>query len=351
MPDHPAPRPLIGLFTGFRPALDAVEPERLRALAAEAMLQGAAFMAFSSEDADLDGRSIRGHALEPDGWVERPFPFPDVVMNPIYPRRPIDAAVDEALRRHAPFTTMRIADKTGVAAVLESTPLAGHVIPYQPLEADGAARRIGEFLAVHRRIVVKPAKGQRGRNVMFLETADDGVRVRSHADESVMSVEALAARLLPQMTDGPWLMQRLILSRARGGRYFDVRVHVHKDGAGAWSMVRPYVRLSEAGLMVSNTSRGGYQGDVNHFFASLKQDGPVLVERLCRLGLDVATAVDRHYGGGIDELGIDLLVDGARHPWVVEVNTHPQSRYHEFARARFAIAYARHLATPGRSTT
>ncbi|WP_029009046.1 YheC/YheD family protein [Azospirillum halopraeferens] len=344
MPDRHDRPPLIGLYTGFRPPLDAVEPLRLRALAAEALLQGASFMVFATEDADPDSETIRGLVLEPDGWRERRFRFPDVVMNPIYARRDIDHAVEAVLRRHAPFTTLRIADKIGVAAMLEGTALAPHVIPYAPLEADRIAGRIADFLAVHRRIVVKPAQGQRGRGILFLTATESGVRLRRHAEEVDTTVAAVAADLLPMLDEGRWLMQRLILSRARGDRYFDVRVHVHKDSTGAWSPVRAYVRLSEAGLMVSNTSRGGYQGDIHQFFASLKQDAPALVDRLHRLGLEVAETVDGRYGGGIDELGIDLLVDGARHPWVVEVNTHPQSRYHEFMRAGHAIAYARYLA-------
>ena len=347
------PRVLIGLFTAARPPLEAVEPLRLRALAAEAMVQGMDFVAFGSDGVDLMGGTVRGRSLAADGWCEAAWPLPHVVMNPVRPTFDVDWAVAEELRRLAPFTTSRIADKVAVAGLLADSPVAEHVIPYTALasavaEAEGVGGtsvRIERFLAEHGSIVLKPARGRRGRDILFLMTAADGrLCLRRRAGEQPTTAVAVAAELMPRLRGGPWILQRFIASKTRDNRSFDVRVHVHKDGDGAWTVVRAYIRLSEAGGLVANTCCGGYQGDVDRFFASLKAEAPAQVAALRALGLATAAAVDARYGGTLDELGVDLVIDGRRRAWIVEVNTHPQSRHHEFERARVAVAYAGHLA-------
>lgn len=337
-------QPLIGLFTAGRQPLAAVAPLRLRALAAEAALQRVGFALFDAAGVRLEDDTILGWTLGPDGWTESRLPLPGVVINPVNPGTEAEWTIEQALRRRIPFTTARIADKIGIAEVLGGTPVAGNVIPFQPLVADGLTDRIGDFLARHRSAVVKPAKGRRGRDVLFVTLADAGLLVRQQLAERPVTLSAFAEELRPRLLEGPWTIQKFIESRARDGRRFDVRVHVHKDGAGQWSLVRAYIRLSEAGLLVANTSRGGYQGDLDHFFANVRSVAPDLTQRLRALGLQTAEILDGLYGNRLDELGVDLLVDGARHPWIIEVNTHPQSRYHEFERARFVMAYAAHLA-------
>jgi len=336
-------QPSIGLFTASWLPFERVEPLRLRALAAEAALQGAGFCIFPTDGVDLPGARVHGWTLAPDGWRRQALPLPDVVMNPLPPADDIDLRVYQELFRRIPFTTVRLPDKVGVAEMLNGTPLAPHVIPFRPLDRARTAECLDGFLAEHGRIVLKPARGRRGSGIRFLARVEGGILVREQAGERTVSLGELVQTIEAQ-GDEPWVLQKLIVSRARDGRSFDIRVHVHKDGAGAWDVVRAYVRLGEAGLLVANTSRGGYQGDVGHFFAGLKDAGEALVQRLKAVALATAAELDRRHQFAIDELGVDLLVDGALGIWIVEVNTHPQSRYHEFERARFAVAYALHRA-------
>ncbi|WP_211100133.1 YheC/YheD family protein [Azospirillum halopraeferens] len=326
---------------------------RLRALAAEALVQGMDFVAFGTGGVDLRHAGVCGLSLGPEGWRDAIWPLPHVVMNPVHPSPGADLAAAAALRRVAPFTTSRIADKVAVAGLLAASPVAGHVIPYAGLDramaavegVEGLARRVGGFLAEHGSAVAKPARGRRGRDIHFLiPERSGGLRVRCRSGERPATVDTVAAGLMARLSAGPWILQRFVSSRTRDNRSFDVRVHVHKDGEGEWTVVRAYIRLSEAGGLVANTCCGGYQGDPERFFAALKAEAPARVEALRALGLATARAVDARYGGALDELGVDLVVDGGGRPWIVEVNTHPQSRHHEFERARLAVAYAGHLA-------
>lgn len=335
--------PLIGLFTCSWQPFEQVAPLRLRALAAEAALQDARFCFFPTDGVDLPAGRVRGWTLAPNGWRQREWPLPDVVMNPLPPADDVDLEIYQDLHRRIPFTTVHLPDKVGVAEMLNGTPLAPHVIPFRPLDRACAAECLDGFLTEHGRAVLKPARGRRGSGIRFLARVEGGILVREQAGERTVSLGDIV-HTIEGHSDEPWVLQKLIVSRARDGRSFDIRVHVHKDGTGAWDVVRAYVRLGEAGLLVANTSRGGYQGDVGHFFAGLKDAGEALVQRLKAVALATAAELDRRHGFAIDELGVDLLVDGALGIWIVEVNTHPQSRYHEFERARFAVAYALHRA-------
>lgn len=339
-------RPLIALFTAARPQLDAIVPLRLRAVVAETLLQGAEFGLLATADIDMANRTARYLTPWGTGWRHCRGALPAVVMNPIHPATDADVAALAFLRGVAPVTTTRLANKIGIGARLAKTAVAPHVIPFRPVPVDQIAPTVSRFLAKHKRAVLKPAAGRRGRGVLFLAQTPEGVTLREGAVERRMTIEALAEELAPRFADSTWLIQRFVVSNARDGRAFDVRVHCHKDGDGTWALVRAYVRLSEAGLLVSNTSRGGYQGDVDAFFANAARgpDGRTLGDQVRQVGLDTAIALDREAGGLVDELGVDLLVDPQRHPWIIEVNTHPQSRYHELERARFAVAYALHLA-------
>ena len=334
-------RPLIGLFTAGRRPLEALVPLRLRALVAESVLQGAEFGLLGTADIDAENRTARYLTPSGTGWRTCRGALPRVVMNPLHPATDADVAALTLLRAAAPLTTTRLANEIGIGARLAKTSVAPHVIPFRPVPADRIGATITRFLDKHRRAVLKPAAGRRGRGVLFLTRTAEGVALRESATERQLTIEALVEELRPRLAEGSWLIQRFVVSNARDGRAFDVRVHCHKDGEGRWSLVRAYVRLSEAGLLVSNTSRGGYQGDVDAFFANA---GRALADQVRQVGLETAIALDREADGLIDELGVDLLVDPQRHPWIIEVNTHPQSRYHELERARFAVAYALYLA-------
>jgi len=337
-------RPLIGLLHVAGHDIGSMNNPRIRALAAESCLQGANFGLFSLADLDLGAGRVRYQRLGPENWESWQGPLPDVVMNRACLQSEADRELAARLRRIAPFTTRYLPGKQTMSAVLRRTGVAPHVIPFKPVPKNDGGASISAFLAEHPRSVLKPAEaGRRGREIMFLAVDGDDIVIRELNRQwrlpAARALEALAQRT----ADRSWILQKYVASRTPDGRAFDVRVHVHKGGDGGWAVVRAYIRLAEAGLLVSNTSRGGYQGEILPFLARLGERGAGLVERLPRLGIETGEAVDAVFGGGNEELGVDILIDRHLHPWIVEVNAGPQSRFHEFERARFAIAYALHL--------
>ncbi|GAB4180704.1 MAG: hypothetical protein OHK0024_19380 [Thalassobaculales bacterium] len=339
-------RPLIGYYIGDQPAEALIDEVRTRALAAEAALQGADFGIFAAADVDIARREASYTFIGRDGQTRQVLPLPDAVMEVTHRPTALAIEVTPWLRRELPWVTATIgADKLQISEGLRRTRLAPHVIPFARVDAGSLAEVLTGFLAEHPASVLKPANnGYRGRSVIFLTRDGGDLVLREGITETRLPLAEAIDTLRPRLNAGNWMLQRFIVSRARGGRTFDVRVHVHKDGNGNWCLVRSYVRLSEEGLLVSNTARGGYQGDVEAFFAGLGQAAPALIANLRNCGLAVARIMDRGFAGAIDELGVDLMVDPTRRIWITEVNTRPGSRHHEFERARYAIAYAMFVA-------
>lgn len=335
---------VIGLFHATVCRVWAMESRRARAVAAEAALQGAAFGLFGTTDVDFESGTVRYMRITPAGWLPWRGPMPDVVLRAASMPGEAEWPDIGRLRALAPVASWSLPDKTAVATALQATGLAAHVIPFCPVEGPDAQALIASFLDRHRRAVLKPVSANSGRGVTFIACDGGDIVVRQNSHRWRLPREQGLAELAGLVGSRRWIIQRLIVSRVRDGRVFDIRVHAHKDGRGRWTLVRSYVRLSEAGLLVSNTSRGGYQGDLHIFAGQIGDRGAALAATVQRLGLRIAGTLDDIYGGRLDEIGADILVDPQMHPWIAEVNSGPVSRLHEFERARLHVAYALHLA-------
>ncbi len=321
-----------------------MESGRVRALAAEALLQGASLGLFGATDVDFESRTIRYMRLSPDGWTEWQGPMPDVILQEEPLREAADDPVAARLGAFVPFANRPLSDRLPALESLQTSALASHVIPFRQVVESDAGEVIAAFLDEHQRIVLKPDSLHSRHRTAFIACDGDDIVVRQGDRRWRSPRETGIAELVGLVGDGRWIVQAMIVSRVRDGRIFDVRIHAHKDGSGRWVLVRSFVGLSEAGRLVSNLSRGGYQGDLSKVLAGLGDSGTALVARIRRLGLQIGEALDAQQDGGLGEIEIDILVDPRHWPWIAEVNTSPAADFHAFDRARFNVAYALYLA-------
>jgi len=335
---------VLGLFHASTCRIWSMESGRVRAVAAEAALQGACLGLFGTTDIDFGSGNVRYMRMTPDGWSPWRGPMPDVVLGAAPISGGADSPAVARLRALAPFTGRGLPNKVAVSQALQSTAMAPHVIPFRRVVGPDAEAVIASFLDEHRRVVLKPASEHLGTGVTFVACDGDDIVVRQNDRRWRFPRDKALAELAGRIGTKPWIIQAMIISRVRDGRVFDIRVHAHKDGDGRWALVRSYVRLSEAGLLVSNTGRGGFQGNLDNVLAGLGDRGLALAATIRRLGLRIGETLDEIHDGGLDEIGVDILVDPQHRPWIAEVNSGPVTRYHEFDRARLHVAYAIHVA-------
>ncbi|WP_420405734.1 YheC/YheD family protein [Nisaea sp.] len=336
--------PVLGVFHGKACRLLAMKSRRARALAGEAALQGAVLGLFVNTDIDFEAGTVRYMRMTPNGWTNWRGPMPDVVLQGEPMRSDEQCPVAARLRGLVPFVSWTLPDKSAVSEVLQSTALAPHVVPFRHVVGSDAEAVIAAFLEEHQRAVLKPGYEHLANRIFFVARDGDEIVVRRRDRRWRLPRDKGLRELASLIGDKPWTIQKMIISRVRDGRAFDIFVHAHKGGGGRWELVRSYGRLSEAGVLATVTHWGGYLGELDMALAGLGDDGTALAAKVRRLGIQIGETLDSQYGGRLDEIGVDILVDSQHRPWIAEVNSGPVTRFHEFERARPHVAHALDIA-------
>jgi hypothetical protein len=137
-----------------------------------------------------------------------------------------------------------------------------------------------------------------------------------------------------------YFLQQYVPSVTADGRAFYIRIDVHKDGDGAWRIVKTGARLGEIGFSVGNPTNGGYSGNIE---AALSQR-PVrtsqdIYEEARTLVLNLGQILDRHPDIHVKELGVDMVLNESDKLSLIEANMQPQSSGHNLERAGINIEY------------
>lgn len=332
-------------------------PERQRALLAEAALQGAAVTFLDGASCDVDAGVFLGEQWDGGNWRTATVALPDAAVFQEPPFTAEQRRIEAWVRARRPVIADRTIDKLTLATLLGGSRLAAYAIPGAVLSSGCVEETVTAFLREHGSAVVKPVDGQRGLGILFVLAAGDGWAVRQGdvmTQGSLAEAAAVvASRIAGRMRYRSYLIQRFIATAAADGRPADMRVHTQRRADGAWGVTRAYVRLAEAGTLLTNISQGGYQGSLDGFLArrAVRSADAVSAE-ICAAALAVSQIVDAAQPDPLSELGVDLVLDGDDRLWVLEVNGFPQTSRHEHARAVHTVGYALALAqgmTPPRA--
>lgn len=349
-------RERICLLSFGRPVRAAMPERRLRALFAEAALQGVELSGATTQSPGRTDGLITAETWTGGGFSCSDVPLPRVAIVLDAALRPAERAFADWLAdRHVTLVDDQAPDKLALAAVLQRHGLGRYVIPFAELSAATMRATLQDWVARRTPCVVKPANGARGGNIQFL--LPDGFPLpggggwRVHKDAAALSVDAEAAvelvcrRIAGRIARRPFLVQRYVPTRTDDGRAFDLRVHVQRGASGGWGVTRGYARLGAAGFMVSNISRGGFQGALLPALAQRTiRTAETIAAELETAALSVARAIEADTGRTLSELGVDFAIDAQDALWVIEANAHPETSLHEQDRAIHTIGYAKYLA-------
>lgn len=278
---------------------------------------------FTPAGVNWQNRRVRGYRFHSGRWQQGWFPLPQVVYNRILDRRVEKNEPVAALRERlgVPWFNTAYLDKWQVHQVLtgRALPLAlPHTELYQ--QPSQAARLLGRY----RTLFLKPTRGSLGRGILRLSRAS-----------------ALAGHLLrrgrmgknpwPQpwkrrLSSRPYIVQQGIDLARVGASHFDLRLLVSKDGSGRWRLTSAAARVAVPGAAVSNQAAGATLVKPGAALAQAglpHPKGKRLLPWLAGLAVPVAEAVEAGTGYCLGELGIDVGVDRAGRPWLIEVNSRP----------------------------
>ncbi len=336
----------IGLLSYSGTPLEYLPPRRLRALLAEATLQGAVFALLNSSHYDIHKRRIQADVWTlSDGWHSEIVQLPDVVIIVGTPLNENQRTLENWIYSCRTVISNKGVDKVTLSGLLTGTGCEQYLIPWSAVPKSDTAVFVRDFIKKQSGAVIKRADGQKGIGIFFVTPDQHGWVVRY--DDKLLCgtldevVGFVTKRIAGRLQYRDYIIQRYINSAAPDGRPFDVRVHVQRRADGNWAVTRGYVRLAEANNPLPNVSRGGYQGSLPGIFGLRGAERSERIEsELYKAAIDVARTQDAATSCPLYELGLDFVVDEGDYVWLIESNAFPQSSLHEHERAVHTIGYA-----------
>lgn len=336
---------IIGLFHSFGNPRSFYPEPRIKALVEESKKQSTKLLFLTSTDVDFEKQQVEADFYEDGKWKRIISTFPDVISNIGAGKR---TQVERKLRRLIPFTSFHVGNKYSLPKrMLENQKYAELLVPFTVCMNQ---QQIETFLMENNKVVFKALKSNRGEDIYFVTKKGQRYIIEEHKKEKIMAQAEFDHWLtnIILAEKGSYIIQRFILTRTKSDEPYHIRAHVQKNGLGRWVLTFIYPRLGSKKSNLSNVVTDGRIEDFHEFMMrEFDENGPKYEADILRLSIEVAEHLDKIYGFGIDELGIDFAIDETGRYWMHEANNGPQTAFHEEKRAINTIAYAKYIAENG----
>ncbi len=312
---------------------------------------------FSPSDVKEHRLLLRGSVLKNGRWIQKFFPFPDVV----YPRHSGYAVhalrIREKMKnRGASFINPPLIGKWKTFRILSRYPELKEHIP--DTERVQTAQSIHDMLEKWQAVFVKPVNGSQGKNIIRIEKGKQEYSYQYQMNQkmhrgSASDLRRVFFRLRRVMSGQTHIVQQQIRLLRVENRVADVRVVVQKNRFNHWQVTGKAFRIGYNGSITSNISSGGYAQPVKrvlNLIFSVPQ-AEALVEKIDWLALQTAQKLEENMGS-IGEFGIDIGVDTDGRVWLIEANLKPGRQVFSLLNdpegrqrsVRMPLLYARFLA-------
>ena len=317
-------------------------PRRTRAMLAEASLQGADLVLFSTAGCDEAGGTVEARRWRNGGLETARVPLPPLVVILSNPIREEHHRIGAWIRANTAVIEDHGPDKLDQVRFLAASPLSAHAIPAERLDPDDAGAQLAGWAARHGGIVVKPVDGMRGGNVHFLVPGTGGdwsLRTGRAAIAGALPelIATLRSRVAGRLRYRDFMVQRYVRSAFRDCA-LTIRVDVVRRPEGGWRATRRVARLGVTGSLATNTAAGSAQMFLERFLAFAGRDAAI-ADRAEALAVRTASLVADAPGTAMIEAGVDLALGEDDRLSIIEVNVRPEANWAEQDRAANVIAY------------
>lgn len=312
------------------------------ACAAVAKMEGVEFVYFSYSGVDFENNRIKGWKFRGGNWEMEETGFPDVILNISGPKNEHQSEIRKQLKEMIPFTSFPVGNKMKVyKKVKKGNEFAEYLIPSVKLKR---IEKVFSLIEKHKKIVIKPYSGNKGKKVLFLEKFDDLLLLTEGENKQLLSNEEVYKLVNDLKNEKRFLIQPFIECKTKAGLTYDFRLHVQKNGHGEWEITLIYPRISGSEKLVSNISSGGYRGELETFLLEEYGEQHFNMRRtLEHFAISFSYHLDKLYNRSFDELGIDIGVDQNQRIWIFEVNWRPGCKHREFEVAKRLVPYALYI--------
>lgn len=296
----------------------------------------------AQDDLDLRKSAIKGYTYlaSKKKWVTKLQPFPNIVYNRIPYRKfeqlpEVQELIQSCLTNpNVRFFNPFFFSKWTLFEWLRDSRLTRRHIP-ETVRLNG----IGEFMKMvksYRNVYLKPVKGKAGRGIMKVQQlpghrpAEPKYRLTCQSAEGTESVNfdsisSLYDYVKDRMKGKEYIAQQGITLASNGGRPFDLRALVQKNGKGEWRISGLGARVAGASSITTHVPRGGSIGNPTKLLATVfgRTTGRSILREARKTALMLAAQIEKGSGHTLGEMSMDLGVDKSGKLWFFEANSKP----------------------------
>lgn len=288
---------------------------------------------FSGSGIDPQQKSVSGYYYDwvNNKWIYGNFPYPDAVIDRVYPNSSASHARLEAVIGHGKiFNKRSMIDKIQFCNTLGSDPLLKQYIPETNLLKNIAD--IEYFLSKYGEIFLKPVNAMKGVGIVVARKQSDGIKCAYSIGKqnytgvlpSAVEIPALLAEAAGK--ERPYVIQQAISRMKYEGSPFSIRTWAMKNGEGRWVMPGMFAKSAQEDSFLTNFMAGAKLVPLKALFKTIMPSLPYTKKELNQvleyLTIQTAFCLDKTFGP-LGELGIDIVLDPQGKPWLIEANGNP----------------------------
>jgi len=307
--------------------------ERLALYRMAARRAGVEPVFFALDRMRLRGNRATGYRYRAGAYVPERAALPRAIHNRAFAAAPRERRLLRRLRRltHL-FNPQNRQSKYKIYKILE-----GRLTEHLPRTRRYSPQALRAMMEAFDSVYVKPCRGSVGEGVVHVKRLRRGAwRVRHGGGSRRLPAEAARALVGRLVRGRPHIVQQGVALARYLGRPFDLRVTVQRGGSGGWHVTGMFGKLAKAGRHVTNLARGGRAMRPGPLLAACFARPQEVKAEVERVALAAAQRAAEKLPG-IADLGLDVGLDAAGRPYIIEMNFRDQ-RY-GFAKAGMARAF------------
>ncbi|MFP4974325.1 YheC/YheD family protein [Paenibacillus sp. CN-4] len=196
-----------------------------------------------------------------------------------------------------------------------------------------SAATLQSMLETHDALYLKPEEGKAGKGIMRLKYRS-GVPLpyrlqiqsgRKNITYKAATLPRLWARVERETCGERYIVQQAVTLAEHGGRPFDLRLLVQKNGRGGWSLTGIGARLAGARSITTHVPRGGTTEEPKEMLEGMfgPERAASILKGVPSAALLIARQIERAAGFKLGEMSMDLGVDEDGGLWFFEANSRP----------------------------
>ncbi|WP_175988200.1 YheC/YheD family protein [Bacillus sp. Marseille-Q1617] len=275
-----------------------------------------------------------GFVFDYHEWQKRALPLPHVIYNRSHSRKIESHQHYESALKRVEDHSVHLFNSSFLSKDAVHSQLQNHsqIQPHLPQTVQGLDR-LDEMLAVHKDIFIKAVNGSRGRYIIRIQQRERDYLVFQNSFSSKRTLtfptySSLYRQIQSWCRSSNYIVQQTIPFITVKEQPLDFRFLCHKNHKGIWTVISAVARIASENQFVANVDQGGRMEPPQSILSSLfsHHDSQSIFSNMKSLSLSASSFLSEHLKGHYAEFGIDIGVDSAGKPWIIEINSKPSKK-------------------------